>query len=158
MRISSVLAFLFLGLVFSGCDSGDASDNQGSGITQADIDALVTALGCSPVVSTSVGQTKSGSLVSGDCSHPNPSDDSRIDYFGFRLTSNTTVTIDMESSDFDAYLYLYNASGQEITFDDDSGGGFDARITRTLDAGLYALGANGFDASDLGSYTLEITN
>ncbi len=95
-----VFTLLFTLLV--GCDTSDPTGG-GTGITQAELDALACAFGCS-VVAISVGPPRNGSLSDDDCSHPNPGDQSKIDYFGFRLSQNMSIVIDYESSDYDALL------------------------------------------------------
>ena len=140
-----------------GCDTSDPTGG-GTGITQADLDALASAFGCS-VVAISVGPPRNGSLSDDDCTHPNDGDQSKIDYFGFRLSQNMSIVIDYESSDYDAYLYLYDSNGQQLASDDDSGGDLDSRISRTLNTGVYAIGANSvFTTTDLGSYTMRLSN
>ena len=70
-----------------------------------------------------------------------------------------SIVIDYESSDFDAFLYLYDSNGQQLALDDDSGGDLDSRISQDLDAGVYAIGANSaFTTTDLGSYSLRLSN
>ncbi|MCH7639481.1 MAG: hypothetical protein IH855_08475 [Bacteroidetes bacterium] len=70
-----------------------------------------------------------------------------------------SIVIDYESSDYDAYLYLYDSNGQQLASDDDSGGDLDSRISRTLNTGVYAIGANSvFTTTDLGSYTMRLSN
>ena len=156
MRLSLISSVLFLGLVFAGCDSNDLS---GGTSTPSDLATLATALGCATVLPTSPGQTHSGSLASNDCSPPFTGDNSKIDFYGFRLTQSMNLTINLESSDFDSFLVLFNSSADVLETDDDSGVGLDSRITTSLEPGLYAIGANSaFTTADLGSYTLSVSN
>jgi hypothetical protein len=50
----------------------------------------------------------------------------------------------MDSDSLDAYLILTDASGNVIDFDDDSGGGNNARLTTPVDVGTYYLVAKPF--------------
>jgi serralysin len=55
----------------------------------------------------------------------------------------------------DPYLYLYSPSLAELSYDDDSGGSGDARISFTATAsGTYYLGAMDF-STGTGAYTLS---
>ena len=76
-------------------------------------------------------------------------------HYYLTLTSQTSVTIDLESDDFDAYLRLDDNWGREITHDDDSGPGLNARITRTLDAATYEIIV--ISVADEGSYEVTVT-
>ena len=157
MRISFVLSLLFLGLVYSGCNSDDLTGG-GTG-TPSDLQALATALGCPTVVAIAIGQSINGSLSNSDCSPPFTGDVSKIDYYGFRITQNMTLTIDQTSSDFDAFVALFDSNGNIIDSDDDSGDGLDARLSLSLNAGLYAIGANSaFSTADFGEYTVSLSN
>lgn len=156
-----LFSFLFLGFLFAGCDSNDPGNSSGM-LTQADINALATALGCPTIVSISAGQTQNGTLENSDCTVTFPGDDSKIDYYGFRLTQGLSVTFNQASSDFDAFVVVFNSGGEIVGFDDDSGGGgggLDAQLTVQLDAGLYAVGANSStDTPVFGSYILSRSN
>ncbi len=85
-------------------------------------------------------------------------DGSVFDRYELRLTEDKPVTITLTSADFDAFLYLYDADGDELAFDDDSGGGTNARVTAVLEAaGAYRLDVNGFFAGGVGAYSLSVT-
>lgn len=111
-------------------------------------------LGCASVQSIALGASVSGTLTSTDCSLD---DGSFVDYYELRLTSARTVAIQMTSSAFDAYLLLFDrATGDVVAEDDDSAGGFNARIQMSLAAGTYIIGANSFDAGETGTYQLSV--
>ncbi|WP_420608745.1 PEP/pyruvate-binding domain-containing protein [Candidatus Poriferisodalis sp.] len=80
-------------------------------------------------------------------------------FFSFSLDGPGRVTIDLESS-ADTYLYLRRGVGQRsgaaVASDDDGGGSFDSRISRTLGAGGYTIEATTFHASTPGSFTLTV--
>ncbi|WP_434984598.1 hypothetical protein [Vreelandella zhaodongensis] len=71
------------------------------------------------------------------------------------LEESSVVTINMRSTDFDAYLDLY---GEGISDSDDDGGrGTDARLERALLPGSYTVSARGFSASGSGMFELEVS-
>ncbi len=72
-----------------------------------------------------------------------------------KLIAGRRYVIDMESSVFDCYLYLRNAKGALLRWDDDSGGGLNARLVfqpETTD--LYSIVATSLPGNSLGAYTL----
>lgn len=111
-----------------------------------------TAPACSATARTlTLGATSSGSLSSNDCKL---SDGSYYQKWDLTLTSSTTVQIDLTSTVFDAYLFLFDANGVFLTQDDDGGGGSNSRITRTLPAGRYRIYVNTFNAGEVGNFTI----
>ena len=79
------------------------------------------------------------------------------------LTQDRLVQIDLASQIFDAVLVLYAGNGladrqvaNQVAFDDDGGGDFNARIVRALSAGAYLLEARTFVGEPEGSYSLEL--
>lgn len=106
--------------------------------------------GCANVTALTIGTTVNGALTNSSCVFVGDA----TNFYEFQLTQQRTVTIAMNSTQFDTYLILFDrASGNVITFDDDSGSGFNAMIVQPLAAGTYIIGATSFDGS-LGSYTL----
>lgn len=77
----------------------------------------------------------------------------RYEYVG---SAGETISIHLESEEFDTQLYLSGPSGQSIAHDDDGGGGTDSLITVTLpETGTYVIYALPFlDAG--GPYRLSI--
>ena len=74
-----------------------------------------------------------------------------------RVKKGTRYVIDMESRQFDAYLMLENPSRKIIRADDDSGGGFNARIDFVAEEdGDYRILATSFGGSDQGAYGLIV--
>jgi hypothetical protein len=71
-----------------------------------------------------------------------------------------SIIISMDSEDFDSYLELADADGNEITFDDDGGGYPDAQIGPLLltDSGEYQIIAKSIDSSAKGDFVLELSN
>ena len=76
------------------------------------------------------------------------------DDYTFSGSRGDVVTIDMTSSDFDAYLDVYNGSNR-IAADDDGGDGLNARVVVTLpETGTFTICARSRYANRTGSYTL----
>ncbi len=85
-----------------------------------------------------------------------PSDDV---FYKFTLPVSRTVTISTCGSAFDTYLHLLDASGSQITYNDDSGPScytVEASITYTLAAGTYYVAVEGY-ASLTGTYQLTLS-
>jgi hypothetical protein len=109
-----------------------------------------------------VGNSPSGTLADTDCDLG----DSYFETYVLKVATDRSVDISMESSQFDTYLFLLrlnsftadSADLDVITSDDDSGTGTNALISDVaLDASSdYIIVANGFDYSDVGSYTLRV--
>jgi len=79
------------------------------------------------------------------------------DVYQVQLTDSTSIDLQLNSSDFDAYLVLLDAQGNLVDQDDDSGGGTNARITRLLGAGTYYVVAKPTgDYTAGGNYTLSL--
>jgi serine protease Do len=74
-----------------------------------------------------------------------------------KLTAGTTYLIELDSSEFDAYLVLEDAAGKKLAEDDDSGGNSNAKIVFTPSTdGAYRVVATSFEANQKGSYTLTV--
>lgn len=79
-------------------------------------------------------------------------------FFTFSLSSRTRVTIDLDGS-VDSYLYLLDGNGTNgrvLAQDDDSGPGYDARITTTLDPGRYTVEATTYSSGATGSFAVTV--
>lgn len=101
----------------------------------------------------SIGQTVSGTLSSSCTS--NHRSGRYAGYYNFSVGSTTQVTIDLTAS-FDTYLYLLDSNGNVITYDDDSGDGYNSRIVRTLQPGNYTLEATSYGSGVTGSFNLSL--
>ncbi|MBI5930154.1 MAG: PPC domain-containing protein [Chloroflexi bacterium] len=84
----------------------------------------------------------------------------RWDVWQFDTQANQFVTIELTSTDFDAYLELYEPSDTTVPFlsDDDGGRGTNALIynTQLLMTGTYQIYVHSFEDSGTGSYTLSL--
>ncbi len=102
--------------------------------------ALIAVLGNGIVLAAPAGQGRMlhyGTTVEGHID-----DSGYADAWFFYGMAGDTITILMEatSGDLDCYLVLADEGGREITRDDDSGSGYNARIETTLPAaGFYTI-------------------
>jgi hypothetical protein len=122
--------------------------------------AQIAPAACSPVGAISTGQTLSGQLSSTDCKL---SDGSSVDIYTLAGTAGQKISLSLTSSEFDAYLLLYDPAGSKIAQDDNSGGGTQARIPASgylslPSTGSYQIYANSARAGETGSYSLSVTS
>ena len=75
----------------------------------------------------------------------------------FTVTVPAGVLIAYTESNLDTVMRIYNAQGEEIAYDDDSGGSNNARISVQVSAGTYTIGVCGYNARVEGPYTLFTT-
>ena len=111
----------------------------------------------------SFGQTINGTLSINDC----PLDDgSFYDVYSFSATAGTQVSVSMQSSAFDTFLFLNNPDGSVLALDDDGGGGTNSRIgfITLPTTGTYTIFANSFwtpgdpqGDGGVGAYSLTLT-
>lgn len=86
---------------------------------------------------------------------PGMGDASTGEVWELRAAPGTTVTVDLRSDAFDAYLYLDGPGLESLLEDDDSGGQCDSRITFDVTAAEpYTIVASGLDPAASGPYTL----
>lgn len=85
-------------------------------------------------------------------------DNSLYQDYSFQGTSGQTVTITMESNEFDTYLILMDSGGQVIGQNDDATpNSTNSMITVTLPrSGTYRVIANAYDRNGRGQYILTI--
>lgn len=77
-------------------------------------------------------------------------------YYDIKLEAGVYVRIDLKSTAFDAYLYLTNSAKKVMASDDDSGGGFNARIDfKSPAADTYRIIVTSFDKRH-GPYSLAV--
>ena len=77
------------------------------------------------------------------------------DFYAIDIASTTTVVIDLTSQKINAFLELFRHDGTLIGIDDDGGDGLNSRLTVTLYAGTYTIGA--YTIRGLGPYELLVT-
>jgi S1-C subfamily serine protease len=87
-----------------------------------------------------------------------PSDNSLYREYTFEGRSGQSVTISLESTDFDPYVALFGPNGRLVAENDDaSETSKNASLTVTLPAtGRYRVIVNAYDASGRGRYTLTV--
>lgn len=80
-----------------------------------------------------------------------------VDPYQVELHAGWTLTADLTSDDFDAYLYLVDPAEQPVAHDDDGGDGLNARIRYVVPAdGTYTLRASTYSRRGRGFYQLTI--
>ena len=118
--------------------------------------------GCGQTISAD--GTTPGAWASG-CDSETPalgsgSGDRLARYYTFTLSEQSAVTIELESSEADTYLYLRAGearSGDFLEQDDDTPDTSRSEIVRTLAAGSYTIEATTYDAGETGAFTLTIS-
>jgi hypothetical protein len=109
---------------------------------------------CGTTGQLSVGGSASGTLGITSCQYI---DNTFTDIYQVTLANSTLVDLRMNSGDFDAYLTVLDAKGNLVAYDDDSGGGTNARINQSLPAGTYYVLAKQFGGYyPAGKYTLTL--
>jgi serine protease Do len=106
-----------------------------------------------------IGQTQQGSLSRSDVLLT--SDSTYAQPWTIQGRAGTTITIDLESDAFDAYLFLRGpgiAGGRDFQ-DDDSGGNCHARLTATFpQTAAYEIVVNTADHYATGAFSLSVTS
>jgi hypothetical protein len=112
------------------------------------------------------GDTKAGTLQSGDCTNPVDEDGTPVDYYTFSGTAGQQIAITMTSTSgtaIDPFLYLITPSGDLLADDDNGGGGTAARIPQLAGfgrlpvSGTYTIIANTLLPSQSGNYSITLT-
>ena len=106
-----------------------------------------------------IGQTQQGTLGRNDVLLT--SDSTYAQPWTIQGRAGTTITIDLESDAFDAYLFLRGPgiSGGRDFQDDDSGGNCHARLTATFpQSASYEIVVNTADHYATGSFSLSVTS
>ena len=106
-----------------------------------------------------VGQILRGQVVQGrlSVSDARLADNTFFQAWTFYGQAGEMVTVDVMSTDFDAYAVIQDLNGTALARDDDSGGNLNARITFTLPyAGAFRLIANTRRQGVTGAYSLSV--
>ena len=108
----------------------------------------------------SLGQTIDGSLSSTDTKNPKRLGSFSDDYTLSGFSNWQQVQVNLDSSTFDTYLQLINAStGEEISFDDDSGEVLNSQLSFTKILGVnYILRATSNRSGLTGNYTFKTSS
>lgn len=96
-----------------------------------------------------------GSLTPGDSIAP---DGTLYDQFTFEGQAGQTVTVTIESDEFDTYLAVVDEAGSLLAENDDSNPNTtNSEVTVTLpNTGTYLVIVNGYSRADQGAYTLTV--
>lgn len=116
------------------------------GIFSSDVNGTLEGAILAPSLNGAATRPISGSIgIDGEST---PIGDTDVDIYRFSVDSPGSVTIALTShptqrDDFDSFLRLFNASGQAIASDDNSGTGDFSRLTASLTTGTYYVGVSG---------------
>ena len=118
----------------------------------------VTSSPCDASTPITIGQTLNGALASTDCTLD---DGSFMDQYQIVITANGRLQFDVTSTAFDAFLLLFlrNPDGTRVAvgFDNNGGGGTNARLIRDVLAGeTYLIGANSLNGGATGAYSVSV--
>lgn len=104
----------------------------------------------------SVGQSVQGQLTRND--HYRQIDSTYSQRWQLNGTTGETVTIDLESNDFDPYVFVAGPGIADNLQDDDSGGNCNARLTVTFaQSGTFLVMVNTTDHNATGAFSLSVT-
>ncbi len=183
MRSSNFDAYLQGGPAQGSDLSGEDSDDDSAGGTDARMSVTIGPSGVYRIRANSLGAGQTGaytlnlqsesagsgvaSLVAGqtvtgrlDTADAQLDDDSYFDLYEYRGQPGEVIVVTLRSSDFDAYLQGGAAQGADLNSqdsDDDSAGGTDARMSVTIgSSGVYRIRANSLGAGKTGAYTLNL--
>ncbi len=110
-----------------------------------------------PERNIAVGQSVEGRLATSD--HYQERDSTYMQGWTIGGTAGQTVTVDLESDEFDPYLFVAGPGIAEPMQDDDSGGNCNARVTLTFPrAGEYLVVVNSSNPRATGRFSLSVTN
>jgi redox-sensitive bicupin YhaK (pirin superfamily) len=99
-----------------------------------------------------LGETVLGRLTGAEATI---ADDRPVQAWTLQGMAGETLTVRLESDDFDAYLYLFGPGMTETLSDDDGGGDLDSELTVTFpETGSYTVGAAALSSGAVGAYSL----
>jgi hypothetical protein len=103
-----------------------------------------------------IGRTVTGTLSADDPKLP--SDSTYYQRWVLPVLAKQTFTVDLESSDFDAFVMLTRGRGDKLVDNDDGGGGCNARLVYTAqDDHPLRIFVNTASKNQLGRYTLRVS-
>ncbi len=112
-----------------------------------------------PAVLLQVGRSATGSLDAAD--RQSALDSAWLDLYTYQATAGETVTLQLVSDDFDAFLRVgrwVDGGWEELATDDDGGDDTTSLLTVTFPAdGLYEIHARSFLSEQTGRYTISVT-
>jgi len=101
---------------------------------------------------------KAGISITANIQQKNVTEIGKLGYvYSVQLKAGQTYIIDLESTDMDAYLYLFDGKSRLLAQDDDSGGDLNSRITFKADRdGVFHLLATSLAGDETGEFTLKV--
>ena len=131
------------------------TDGEGSYTLSITPEAIPTPLVCSPI---SLGQRVEGTLDSNDGASQTRLG-AQADCYTFSNSSDDQISISLSSEEFDTFLFLFDAEGEVLEFDDDGGAGSNSRISgREISAStIYTIETTSFYQGATGAYTLSLS-
>lgn len=112
--------------------------------------AIVLVFAALPVVSAQGGTVQVGQSVEGTL-------DNATATYQLSLAADQTVSIALNSDDFDAYLEVQDKAGAQLSYDDDSGGDYNSALIFTApSAGVYNIVVRAYDGNATGAYVLSV--
>jgi hypothetical protein len=112
---------------------------------------------CEQATALDPGSVMAGSLDSNDPRF----EEALIDYYSVVLADTALIFLNLESTDFDPFIYLFG-SGNSVTaqsYDphgEPPGASESAILARSLAPGCHLIGATAWDATGAGAYTLRL--
>ena len=125
---------------------------------------LLLAAGCASAPRSAATPAETTALVLGQSitgnltpDAPAFADGSHYRAYPFTGASGDTITAELSSVDFDAYVIITDGHGNRLAGDDDSGGTCNASLTYVLPrAGPYRIYAGSAATSEIGAFTLAL--
>lgn len=109
------------------------------------------------ITEISFGQEVEGSLEVSDGPSRMDTTGHFADDFIFSAASGDTVAVDLYSSDFDTFIYLYDPNGELVARNDDYGGISRSFLKYTATAsGVYTVEVSSFFENETGGYRLKL--
>lgn len=143
--------------VVTGVGAGEVTFTATAGAVSDEVSLFVFDFDdlCTEALLVRFNEPVRASLQPGDCDEL-IDDGSFVDLWYFEIETVQTVTIDLASADFDAYMWLITEGNVDVAEDDDSGTDTNARIVETLAPGVYFIMANHYPP-ETGVYTIEVS-
>jgi hypothetical protein len=108
-----------------------------------------------------VGSLRVGEEVTGELTASDPVsdwDDTHVQVWELVLQAGEQATVDLLSTEFDAYLLLVGPGIDGVEINDDGAGACDARLSITAgEGGAFLVGVNTISAGATGSFRLRVT-
>lgn len=164
------LQLLLLSPVISAADSSGGGD--GSSVTGGKVNRMSNGYGrfgvafpltegypedasCA-VTPIAIGQQASGTLPTGDCRSTPRGSSYYAARYAFNSEPGQRVTITLDSTSLDNYLYVLNSEGRVVAEDWAGGGLYHSRLFFNSPGGTYTIEVTTHAANAMGDYTLSL--